>query len=102
MRLEHYSEKKLKAQILEIIGRYLDLSSYRVFIFGSRVSGHHSERSDIDIGIQGPQEIPGHIRVEILEEIDRLPVLYKFDLVDFSTVTPEFKKEALSHAEDVI
>ena len=99
MRLEHYPEKKLKTQVLEIIGRHLNLSSFRVFIFGSRVGDHHSERSDIDIGIQGAQEIPAHIRVEMLEELDRLPVLYKFDLVDFSTVTPEFKEEALRYAE---
>jgi len=39
MRLEHYSVHSLKAQILEVIGKYLDLSLYRVFFFGSRVSG---------------------------------------------------------------
>jgi len=101
MRLENYSEKKLKAQILEIVGKYLDLNSYRVFIFGSRVSGHHSDRADIDIGIQGPQEIQGNIKVEILEELETLPTLYKFDVVDFYHVTPEFREEALRSAEYV-
>jgi len=75
MKLEHYPEKKLKAQIRDIVGRYLDLNLYRVFMLGSRVSGLSSERSDIDIGIQGPEEIPGNIRIEILEELENVPVL---------------------------
>jgi len=101
MRLEYYSERRLKAQILEIVGRYLDLRFYRIFIFGSRVSAFNSERSDIDIGIEGPKEIPGNIRIEIAEDLEDLPILYKFDVVDFSKVTPEFRKEALKNAEYV-
>jgi predicted nucleotidyltransferase len=99
MKLEHYPEKKLKAQILDIVGKYLDLSLYRVFMFGSRVSGFNSEHSDIDIGIQGPEEIPGNIRVEIIEDLENLPVLYKFDVVDFKKVTQEFRNEALKTIE---
>jgi predicted nucleotidyltransferase len=101
MKLDHYPEHKLKAQILKIVDRYLNLSHYRVFIFGSRVTGIGSERSDIDIGIQGPQEIPGNIRIEILEELENLPVLYKFDLIDFYNVAPEFKEEALKAVDYV-
>ncbi|MDH7511717.1 MAG: nucleotidyltransferase domain-containing protein [Clostridiales bacterium] len=99
MKLEHYPEDKIKDQIIDIVGKYLDLSLYRIFIFGSRVSGFNSERSDIDIGIQGPEEIPGNIRVEILEDLENLPVLYKFDVVDFSKVSLEFKKKALENIE---
>lgn len=54
MRLDHYSFHDLNAQILQVVGKYLDLSLYRVFIFGSRVGRFSSERSDIDIGILGP------------------------------------------------
>ena len=101
MRLDHYPEGKLKRQILKIVGKYLDLKTYHVFIFGSRAGSSGPERSDIDIGILGPQEIPGNIRIEILEELENLPVLYRFDLVDFHNVTPEFKKEALKTIEYV-
>jgi septum formation topological specificity factor MinE len=32
MRLEHYSEEKLKKEILEIVGRHLDLKKYLAVI----------------------------------------------------------------------
>lgn len=101
MKLEFYSQKKLKKEILKIIGKYLDLNSYRVFFFGSRVKGDNFPRADIDIGIEGPKEIPPEIKLKIEEEIDRLPTLYKFDIVDFKQVSREFKKEALKYIEYV-
>ncbi|MCK4418294.1 nucleotidyltransferase domain-containing protein [Candidatus Aerophobetes bacterium] len=99
MKLEFYPEEELKSQILNIVGKYLDLSSYRVLFFGSRVKRDNFPRSDIDIGIEGPEEISAKIKLEIEEELDNLPTLYKFDLVDFKKVTPEFKREALKNVE---
>jgi len=101
MRVEHYPVNKLKKQILEIVGRHLDLHLYRVFFFGSRVAGCNSRCSDIDIGIEGPVEIPARACIEIRESLDNLPTLYRFDLVDFKKVTPEFKKEAFKRIEYV-
>jgi predicted nucleotidyltransferase len=101
MRIEHYPVNKLKKQILEIVGKHLDLRLYRVFFFGSRVAECNSRRSDIDIGIEGPEEIPARACVEIREGLDNLPTLYRFDLVDFKKVTPEFKKEAYKSIEYV-
>lgn len=57
MRLEFYSIQKLKKEITKIVGQYLNLSEYKVFFFGSRVSDKGDEHSDIDIGIEGPNEI---------------------------------------------
>jgi len=101
MRLEHYSGRKLKPEILKIVGKYLDLRHFRVFFFGSRVAGHNFDRSDIDIGIEGPKEIPGNIMVEIREDIDNLPTLYEFDIVDFGNVSPEFRDGAMRDVEYV-
>ncbi len=101
MKLEFYPVDKLKKEILKIISRYLDISSYQVFFFGSRVRGNNFPRADIDIGIEGPKEIPPEIKLEIEEEIDKLPTLYKFDIVDFKEVSGEFKKEALKQIEYV-
>lgn len=102
MRLEHYSVEKLKAQIKDIVSKYLDLSLYRVFFFGSRVTESNSQSSDIDIGIEGPEQIPARIFSEIREDLDNLPTLYKFDLVDFKQVTPKFREETLKNIENVI
>lgn len=99
MKIEFYSEEKLKKQILKIISKYLDLSSYKVFFFGSRVKKDNSIVSDIDIGIEGPKEIPAKIKLEIEEELDELPTLYKFDLIDFKGASEKFKEEAIKYAE---
>jgi len=101
MKIEFYSLDKLKKEILEIIGNYLDLNSYRIFFFGSRVKGDNFPRADIDIGIEGPQKISATIKLEIEEKINNLPTLYKFDVVDFKQVSKKFKEEAIKHIEYV-
>jgi len=99
MRLKFYSAQKLKKQILEIIGKYLDLKVYRIFFFGSRVKGKGNERSDIDVGIEGPRPVPPKIMWQIEDEIENLPTLYKIEIVDFSQVPSKFKKVAREHIE---
>jgi len=101
MKLEFYPVKKLKKEILNIVGEYLDLKEYKVFFFGSRVKGKNFPRADIDIGIKGPKPISPEIKFKIEEAIEELPTLYKFDLVDFSEVSADFEKEALKSIEYV-
>jgi uncharacterized protein len=101
MKLEHYSEKKLKRQVNTIVKNHLDIKSYKVFFFGSRVKGDNFERADIDIGIEGVKKIPAHIKLSIKEALDNLPFLYKIDFVDFKDVSDEFRKEALKYTEYV-
>ncbi len=101
MKLNHYSAEKLKTELRDIFSKYLDLTKYKVFIFGSRVTGTAHERSDIDIGILGPEKVPQHILAQIREEADNLPLLYKFDIVDFATVDEKFKEEALKAIEEI-
>lgn len=99
VRLEHESAEKLKKDIRRIVGASLDLNQYRVFFFGSRVSGKGDDRSDIDIGIEGPEEIPAETMNKIKEEIDELPLLYKIDVVDFKNVSLVFRDVALTQIE---
>lgn len=99
MRLEHYPIEKLKQEILAILGRHLDLTKYRVFFFGSRVAGKGTDRSDIDIGIEGPKPIPVRAWAEIQEELEQIPTLYKIELVDFRHVPPKFRHVAEQHTE---
>jgi predicted nucleotidyltransferase len=100
MRLEHYPAEKLKQEIVRIIGRHLDIGKYRVFFFGSRVNGLADERSDVDIGVEGPA-IPSGAWVDIQEEVEDLPTLYKVELVDFGRVDDTFREVALQHTEDI-
>jgi len=99
MRLEHYSVEKLKKEILQIVGKHLDLNQYRVFFFGSRVSGRADERSDIDVGIEGPRPVHSGAMLEIEEEVENLPTLYKIDVVDFHDVGEKFKQVTKQYRE---
>ena len=91
----------LRFAIRESVQRFLDLERYQVFIFGSEASGVADRCSDIDIGILGPQPVPGRIMQRIREHLETLRTLRAFDLVDFSTVDDSFRTEALAHAERI-
>ncbi|GBD34516.1 hypothetical protein HRbin35_00241 [bacterium HR35] len=98
MELKYYPADKLKEEILKILNKYLDLSKYKVFFFGSRVYGNFDDRGDVDVGIEGP-EIPVEIKFKIEEELENLPILYKIDFVDFNNVDEDFKKIAKKKVE---
>ncbi len=94
MKLEHYGVEKLKKEILGIIGRHINMNAYSVFFFGSRVEGRGTDRSDIDVGIEGQNPVSQRVIDDILEEIDEIPTLYKIDIVDFSSVSEKFREVA--------
>ncbi len=99
MKLEHYPLEKLKQEIKEIVGKHLDLRAYKIFFFGSRVDGTSHERSDIDIGIEGAEEVPSLAMAYIQEDIDKLSILYKIEIMDFKTVGADFYQVAKKYIE---
>lgn len=99
MKLEHYSLQRLEREIAAIVGKYLDRKTYKVFFFGSRVAGNSGERSDIDIGIEGPDVIPSTVMAKIRDEVAELPTLYKIDIVDMRATSPVFRRVAKQHIE---
>lgn len=94
MKLEHESKELLKQQIRAVAEKYLDMRKYKVFFFGSRVSGKNREGSDIDVGIEGAEPVPNDALLAIQDDIDALPTLYKIEIVDFSHVAEKFKEVA--------
>lgn len=99
MRLEHKSEEELRREILAVIGRHIDLKKYKIFFFGSRVSGKGSERSDIDVGIEGQNPVPDNALAKIREDMEDLPTLYSIDVIDFVRADDDFQKVAKEHME---
>lgn len=99
MRLEYYNSDRLKKELIEMIGRHLDLQQYSVFFFGSRVTGKGDSRSDIDVGIEGLLPIPIGIMGAIKDELEEFPLLYKIDVVDFKNVSEKFYDFAKKHVE---
>lgn len=71
------------------------LPSSRAFIFGSRALDTNRRFSDVDIGIISKQKIKGYLWENLSEELENSSLPYQINLVDFQTVSPEFKKVAL-------
>lgn len=89
----------LRAAIRNVVQPLLDLDRHQLFLFGSEASGLASRTSDIDIGVLGPDPVPGAVVQQIRERLDTLRTLRRFDVVDFGTVDEAFRTHALQHAE---
>ena len=99
MKLKHKAEKEIKKEIVEIVGRYIDLNQYKLFFFGSRITGKGNDRSDIDLGIKGEKVVPIKAMSNIKEDLENLSTLYTIDIVDFSKVSFDFNKFATKNIE---
>ncbi len=82
------------ALIKKIIFSKLDPEVYSAFIFGSRASGEAARFSDIDIGIEGKDELSSIAKVELEEAFEESDLPYSVDVVDFSIVRENFKTVA--------
>ncbi len=89
----------LRNAIRESVRKRLDLDCYQLFIFGSEASGVADRSSDIDIGILGPQPVPGAVMQAVRQDLETLRTLRSFDVVDLSVADAGFRVEALAHAE---
>ncbi len=70
----------------------------RVFLFGSRARGDSAVASDVDIGVVPGKGFPKEKLTLLREFIENLNVPYKVEIVDFSEVSEQFKREALKDA----
>ena len=66
----------------------------KIFLFGSRAKGDSSKSSDIDVGVMSGN-LDKKTIIKIKEIIDESFVPFRVDIVDFSKVDENFKKEAL-------
>ena len=89
----------IKKEIIRIFKEKMKVPHYRVLIFGSRASGQAEERSDIDIGVDSNTSIAYSTLSEIEEMLEKIPVLQKIDVVDFSEINERFRQVALRKIE---
>lgn len=81
----------------DILAQHLDLNQYRPFIFGSWAKNTHRPYSDMDIGLEGPQPIPNDTMFKIKNAFEDSDLPYFVDVVDFATVSDQFKQVAKQH-----
>lgn len=71
----------------------------KVFVFGSQANKEELIQADIDVGFESKKEVPFKTYLIIKNELEELPTLFQFDLVDFSKVSKQFKKVAYQNIE---
>ena len=98
---ESNAVEQARRMCAEIVRRHLPDPAYKIFLFGSRARGTAHERSDIDIGIEGPVAVPYDILASIMAEIEELPTLYSVDVVDFKRAPEQFRAAALEHVAEI-
>lgn len=85
-------------KLKEIILKYLKDEDVKVVLFGSRARGEFVNTSDVDVGIIAGKGADRKKLILLREYIDELNIPYKVEIVDFSTVSEEFKNMVLKEA----
>ena len=87
-------------RISQIIAEHMNVN-YQLILFGSRARNDYNARSDIDIGIISDTRIKPGIMFAMRDELDIIPTLLNIDLVDFGTVSKEFRQVALRNYREL-
>lgn len=85
-------------EISAVVKRHLPGGEYHVYLFGSRATKQARPFSDWDIGILGPGLVRGAVLECIREDLEGLPTLHTFDVVDLAAVPDQFRRLALHEA----
>ncbi len=93
-------KEEIKSMIKNAVSAHLT-GNYNVFLFGSQAGLQDLQRADIDVGIDAGRPLTLREESLIWNGLEELPTLYKFDLVDFAKVNPEFRKVALNKIENL-
>lgn len=80
--------------IQEAIAKYPDVEE--AVVFGSRAIGNYKRGSDIDIALKGSL-LPKTCSALFVELNEYLPVLYKFDVVEYAAIEDPCLKEHIDH-----
>lgn len=93
--MTHNIDRKIFIKIKSIIFTNIENNSHDFFLFWSRVQGTASIKSDYDIWFIWETKLDPLIQANIEEAFEKIPAL--IDLIDFSKVSNDFKKEAMKN-----
>lgn len=84
----------IEKEQLEIVRKILknNVPNAEIRIFGSRYKHTNKEYSDIDIAIVQKEKISLEVYSKMKEEFEESNLKYRVDLVDWNTISEEFKK----------
>ncbi|GBE05091.1 MAG TPA: nucleotidyltransferase domain-containing protein [Candidatus Moranbacteria bacterium] len=86
--------KKLK----EVFLNFLKDEDVKILLFGSRARRDFVNTSDVDVGIIIGKKFDRKKLILLREYIEELNIPYKVEIIDFSTVSEEFKQMAIKES----
>jgi len=86
-------DRKIIIKIKDSIFKHNKDNSYKFFLYWSRVRWDIRDRSDYDIWVLWEKSLDIMIKSDIEDDFENIPAL--IDFIDFSKVSPEFKKIAM-------
>jgi predicted nucleotidyltransferase len=93
------SPEAIETAIRQAVAKHVNRDECYVFLFGSGATGQRQRASDYDIGLYQGKEIPLWTIGLINEELEESRIPVTVDVVDFATVSEEFKRLALPTAK---
>lgn len=88
-------DEKTKRKIIAIIRAVLP--GVKIYLFGSRATGHFRERSDIDIALDGSKKLDRLDVMEIKDMLEASNIMLHFDILDICAVDEKMKENILKH-----
>lgn len=78
------------SELQRILKRFVP--DYKVWAFGSRVTGTHKPYSDLDIALVGEEPISIETRAALTEALSESTLPYKVDIVDWASTSDAFQQ----------
>jgi predicted nucleotidyltransferase len=93
----------LNEQQLKIVHDILQkhVPEEKIMVFGSRITGTIKPYSDLDLCIMGTQPLSLQQLGDLREDFSESDLPFRVDIVEWTTITPEFKKIIEAHCEEL-
>ena len=86
-------DERNKQKIVGLIG--VLLPNAKIYLFGSRARGDHSERSDIDLALDTGEKIERSLVGEIRDVLEATNIINSMDVVDLNGAISPMMREAI-------
>lgn len=89
-----YSVLAMTAEELSLLQSILKryVPDFKVWAFGSRVTGTHKPYSDLDLALVGDEPIAIQTRAMLIEALSNSGLPYKVDIVDWASTSEAFRQ----------
>ena len=89
-----YSVLAMTAEELSLLQSILKryVPDFKVWAFGSRVTGSHKPYSDLDLALVGDEPISIQTRAMLSEALSNSGLPYKVDIVDWASTSEAFRQ----------